>query len=448
MDVIEQQDPTVIPDCPKAWSLPDLVVKNAVSLYGVQIGRKLIPLASIPYLARVLGPEGWGQVVFVIAMAELIAILIEFGFCLSATRSIARHRDDAFERGKITTGVLCAQAMLAASAISVSFIAARFIPLLRQHTLLLACGLIYALAQGFSPLWYFQGMERIRLAAALEIGGKTAALGALFLFVKGPSDVWRAVLIQALSPMVLTCIGIPLALSTSLPCRPQWSVVKAVLGEGWKMFIFRSAESLYGVANAFLLGLFASPIVVGYFGAAEKISKASAGLVNPVRESLYPRINALIRHDRPEAARLAKIGTWLMAGIGLFLSAMLWFFAGPVIHIFMGSQFGPAILVLKILSPLPLLLAVTFASGQLWLLPLGKDAIVLRIVFCAAAVNLSLSFILSTMWGHVGMATTVLVSESLVAGSLLWNVVRLGPGFLFGKRSAMRNVAPASELVT
>ena len=66
--------------------LPALVVNNAAALYGVQIGRKLIPLASIPYLARVLGPEGWGKVAFVTAMAELIAILIEFGFCLSATR--------------------------------------------------------------------------------------------------------------------------------------------------------------------------------------------------------------------------------------------------------------------------------------------------------------------------------------------------------------------------
>jgi PST family polysaccharide transporter len=433
----------LIPSRANAWSLPALVVKNAASLYAVQVGRKVIPLASIPYLARILGPEGWGQVVFVTAMAELIAILIEFGFCLSGTRSIARYRDDPFERGKITTGVLCAQTVLAAFAIAMSVIAAPFIPLLRQHTTLLACGLIYALAQGFSPVWYFQGMERIRLAAALEIAGKAAALVALFLFVKGPSDVWRAVVIQALSSSILTCIGIPLALLTSIPCRPQWSVVKAVLGGGWKMFVFRSAESLYGVANAFLLGLFVSPAVVGYFGAAEKISKASAGLVNPVRESLYPRINTLVHRDPAEAARLAKIGTWLMLGIGICLSAILYFFAGPVISVLMGGQFAPAVLVLKILSPLPLLLAITFASGQLWLLPLGKDSAVLRVVSCVAVVNVSLSLMLSHRWGHIGMASTVLVSESLVAASLLWNVFRLGPGVLFGSASVC---APALEL--
>ena len=34
------------------------ILQNVVALYGVQAGRKLIPLISIPYLARVLGPSG------------------------------------------------------------------------------------------------------------------------------------------------------------------------------------------------------------------------------------------------------------------------------------------------------------------------------------------------------------------------------------------------------
>src|SRR6202012_2157064 len=67
--VPSDMEDTVIEGPPTAAAkrrfLPELVVKNAFALYGVQIGRKLIPLASIPYLARVLGPEGWGEVAFV-----------------------------------------------------------------------------------------------------------------------------------------------------------------------------------------------------------------------------------------------------------------------------------------------------------------------------------------------------------------------------------------------
>ena len=408
--------------------LPGLVVENVAAMYAVQIGRKVVPLASIPYLARVLGPAGWGEVAFVTSLADVIVVIIEFGFTLSATRSIARNRDDALARGRIATGVLCAQAMLAVAAVCVALIGSRFVPMLRDHPALLASGLVYAVVQGFVPLWYFQGMERLRMVAALEIGAKAAALAALFFFVKGPQDIWRAVALQVLSPAVIVCVGLRLAFSTSVVCRPERALVNAVMKEGWDMFTFRSAESLYGVANAFVLGLFAPSAIVGYYAAAEKISKATAGLVNPFREALYPRISNLMHHDRSEGLRLARIGTWLMAGAGLLLSVLLFLFAGHLIAMLMGGRFEPAVLVLRILSPLPLLLALAFASGQLWLFPLRHDRAVLRVVWRAAAVNLCLSLLLAPVWNQVGMASAVLISELFVAANLLWCVIRIARG--------------------
>jgi PST family polysaccharide transporter len=406
--------------------LPGLVVENVAALYAVQIGRKVVPLASIPYLARVLGPTGWGEVAFITSLAEVIVVIVEFGFTLSATRSIARHRDDPFACGKIATGVLCAQAILAAAAVCVALIAARMIPLLREHPALLTAGLVYAVIQGFVPLWYFQGMERLRLVSALEIGGKTAALGALFVLVKGPQDIWRAVALQAVSPALCVCVGLRLAFCTSAVCRPRRALVNAVFKEGWDMFTFRSAESLYGVANAFLLGLFAPSAIVGYYAAAEKISKATAGLVNPLREALYPRISNLMHHDRSEGVRLARIGTGLMAGAGFLLSVFLFLFANRLITMLMGAGFEPAVRVLRLLSPLPLLLALAFASGQLWLFPLREDRAVLRVVWRAAAVNLCLSLLLAPVWNQIGMALAVLIAEFFVAANLLWCVVRIG----------------------
>jgi polysaccharide transporter, PST family len=420
--VLENQNPHIA-DVRKPF-LPGLVIKNVVAGYGVQIGRKLIPLASIPYLARVLGPNGWGQVAFVTSLAELIVILVEFGFTLSATRSIAHHRDDARERGRITIGVLCAQSMLAAIGVTFAVIASRFIPLLRQNPALLTAGLIYAVAQGMVPIWYFQGTERIRLGAAIEVCAKTAGLAALFLFVKGPQDAWRALAIQALSPAASVAIGLRLACA-NISWRPEWEMVRAVMIEGWHMFVFRSAESIYGVANAFVLGLFAPATMVGYFASAEKVSKATAGLANPIRESLYPRINGEIHRDRAEARRLALIGVGSMVAVGLFFSLVLFFFAQPIVTMLMGGSFEPAVMVLRILSPLPLMLSITYSCGQLCLLPLRKDRTVLRVVVCAAVVNLVGSFTLGPRWAHTGMAVTVLISESVVASSLAWNVFRL-----------------------
>jgi len=48
---------------PKKW-LRSGFVHNVLALYGVQACTYALPLLTFPYLAHVLGPSGWGVVVF------------------------------------------------------------------------------------------------------------------------------------------------------------------------------------------------------------------------------------------------------------------------------------------------------------------------------------------------------------------------------------------------
>src|SRR5512134_3862244 len=89
------------------------IVRNALSLYGVQAAEMLLPLIAVPYLARVLRPEGWGLVVFAQSFAGWLSLLLEYGFNLSATREIARHRDRPAELTRIISGVTGAVVLLA-----------------------------------------------------------------------------------------------------------------------------------------------------------------------------------------------------------------------------------------------------------------------------------------------------------------------------------------------
>jgi PST family polysaccharide transporter len=92
--------------------LKSTIVHNAVSLYFVQGCRKLVPLFTLPYLARVLGPSGWGDVAYTLSMGDLIALVAEFGFVLSATRELAQNRHSQAACGLIASGTLGAQVLL------------------------------------------------------------------------------------------------------------------------------------------------------------------------------------------------------------------------------------------------------------------------------------------------------------------------------------------------
>jgi len=402
----------------------DPVGRNSAALYGVQFCRKLFPLFTVPYLTRILKPGGWGRVAFVLSMAEIVALVIEFGFNLSATREISCQRHHRANCRDVMGGVLGAQTLLAVIGIGLAGVVSAHVPLLRNQPKMVVAGLIYSVAQGCTPLWFFQGLERLRLAAGLEIGAKFVALCGVFLLVRSPQDGWKVVGLQAMAAGVSTTAGIALAIRSFGFRFPQYALVKDALQRGWPMFVFRSAESLYGAGNVFLLGLFAPAAVVGYFATAEKITKAMFGLLLPIRDAVYPRLSYLAASSEEAAAKLARPTIAVMVGLGSLLTTILFVMAARFIGLLAGANFAPAIPVLRLYSILPLLLSVTYSVGLQWLIPLGRDAVVNRIILGGGCLNLILSCLLAPRLGAMGMATSVLLSELYVCTNMVWVVWR------------------------
>jgi PST family polysaccharide transporter len=395
----------------------------------------------MPFLARVLGPSVLGTVAFVSSLGGFIVLAIEFGFTLSATRQIAQNRNSPDKCAWVIAGVLGAQALLAVLSISIALIGSRYIQLLRDNPVLLAAALIYGVCQGIYPLWLFQGLERLQLAAGLEIAGKLVGTAGIFLVVRSPEDAWKVVLLQAVAPLLSTVIGFVI-LSREFSFRiPTAELVWQALQSGWRLFVFRSGGSLYGMGNAFILGLFANSAAVGYYSVAEKIANAVFGLLNPVRDALYPRMSQLAVTAPKEAARLARIGVAPMILSGLGMGLALFVFAPQLILAATGGNFQPAVTVLRLLAFLPPLLSISVSVGTQWLLPFGRDAIVNRIVLTAGLLNFALAFALAPKFQQVGMAASVLIAEIYVCTRMVLTVAAAEP-FWSERFSVVDEAAP------
>src|SRR5438876_12215282 len=93
-------------------------VHNVIALYGVQGCTYALPLLTFPYLARVLGPSGWGVVVFAQAIGMVIASVVEYGFDISGSRETSRQRNDPQRLSALISGVLGAKSLLAMACIA------------------------------------------------------------------------------------------------------------------------------------------------------------------------------------------------------------------------------------------------------------------------------------------------------------------------------------------
>jgi polysaccharide transporter, PST family len=400
------------------------IAHNAASLYLVQACRKLLPLFTLPYLARVLGPSGWGDVAFTQAMGEFIAIFIEFGFLLSATRDLAQNRSSKEAAGRIAVGTFGAQAVLATLGVVIALAVSTQVPLLRSHPKLLCAGLIYGVAQGMAPIWLFQGLERMALAASLEVSSKVAALGAILVFVHSPSDEWKVLAFQSLAPVVTVVAGFWMTHRTLILYLPTLDMIWHALRGGWQMFLLRSGLASYSTANVLIIAMFAPASIVGYYASGEKLARAITGLLLPIRDSFYPRLSQLAAHSLAENQRLTRISALIEIGCGLILSLAAFAGAHVIVRIVFGKTFEAAVPILQILALQPFITSLSDAIGYQSLLPAGKEVLVTKAIVAGGLANLAFAFVLAPRFLGKGMAVSVIVAELAVCVVLVSIVAR------------------------
>ena len=137
----------------------------------------------------------------------------------------------------------------------------------------------------------------------------------------------------------------------------------------------------------------------------------------------------MVHRSRDGAAQLARIGVAVMVTGGVVLGGLLFVFAPFVVNVLMGPAFAPAVTVLRILSVLPILLSITHSAGLQWLLPLGLDADVSRVILYAGALNIVLAVIFAPRFAHIGMAGAVVCAEAFVSVRLVRCAWRTEGGF-------------------
>ena len=397
---------------------------NLVAMFGSQIATYAFPLATIPYLARVLGPVHWGIVAFAQALGLYLSMVVEFGFNLSATRRVARARYDQQQLEEIVAGVMGSKVLLALASVAVVLVLHHFMQIFREYSLILWAGALSGIGQGFSMLWYFQGMERMKTPAALDMLGKAFAAAGIFLFVHTRQDAWKVLGLQCICYCLASAVLLVITYREIAFRWPSWEVTRKSLHDSSAMFLFRSSVSLYTTANALILGALSTPIAVGFYSGAERLVKAMLNLLTPLTQTLFPRLSRLLMTDRDKAVWLARISLVVMTLSGLLLCVGTLITAPLIVRVVLGPGYEAAIPVMRVLALLLPAVAVSTVLGMQWMLPLGMDAIYNKIIISAGLLNLLLASLLAAKWQQMGMACAVVLSEYLVTIAVCFVLIR------------------------
>ncbi len=392
---------------------------DIVAVYGIHFANQALPLITVPYLSRTLGPASWGLVAMAQAFGMYGNLVVDYGFVYSATRQLATasSKDEVEE---IIAGVSGAKILLSTAALSCAAIAYLFVPLFHRHPILLWMAVLSEVVKALLPVYYFYGIQRVAIASLLDISARAVAAAGIFIFVRSERDAWKVFALTGVTAAVTFVLG---HLIVSARYQLRWPRIKdgwRMLREGWAMFLFRSAHSIYTLGNAFVLGLFASPQAVGYYAGAEKISTAAVGLLAPLTTVLYPRAASLAKNSLIKAAKVTRFSLYAIGAGSIGLGLILWIGAPWIVRIILGHNFLPSESVLKVLSLRAPMIATTNILGFQWLLVLGLEKQFQKITVAALILNTLLAMLLAPRFSYNGMAWAVVFSQTVaVAGILL-----------------------------
>lgn len=390
---------------------------RAAMFYAANLASLLIPLASVPYLARVLGPAAWGELAIAQAIAATLAVLVDYGHAQSGTRTLVRA-ECSREAARLAGLVLWCKLLLGAlgaCGLALAF-ACGWLPVRPE---LAAAAVVAGIALGLSPLWLVQASDRIGRYLMVDVAAKALGLGGLLVLVHDPGDAARVLWLQAGASGVALVGGLLLARTRPSTRAPRPGELVRLLHEQRHGFLFRATILTYTTANTLVLGLVAPAHEVGIFAAADRAVRLVACFAGPLGQALYPAMARGWRDDPSLAARLAVRTTLGVAAIGLALGLALLAGAEPIARLVLGPEFVGAAPVLRVLAALPLLICVSNILGIQWMFSIGAEPALVRILALAGAVCLPTGAALGGVHGALGMAIAATLAELVVTGGIL-----------------------------
>lgn len=413
-----------------------LLLENISSLLLLQCVNYALPLITLPYLSRTLGIDRFGLVSFALAFIQYFVTLVDYGFNLTATRRISVNRDDPAMVSEIFCSVMAIKTALLVACFAAVCAVVFSVPKFRADWVIYLICFLAVFGNVLFPIWFYQGLERMKNIAVINAGARIAMTALLFVFVKRPGDYLAAALLQCLSVVIAGIVGLGYAQFT-YPLRliaPRMAMAKRLIVEGWPVFVSVVSSNVFGNINILILGIFYTTREVGYFSIAQRVVWALCYLVAPLGNAIYPRVGLLFKESEDRA--LAYVRKVLLIGVGPFalISAAL-FLAAPLISTFITGGAAPEIVVLiRTMAILPLCFFIDNILGTQIMLNRGMDRQYMKTFIIGGAASVVLAFAFIPAFSHIGASISQLLNEVLIIALMYFFVARHGIHVLAGAR--------------
>ncbi|AKX45626.1 hypothetical protein AKN87_11390 [Thiopseudomonas alkaliphila] len=401
-----------------------VLASNFGYLMLLQIAGYVFPLITIPYLARVIGVDGFGKIAFAAAVMVWFQTVSDWGFNYTATRDVARNRDNLEKVSEIFSNVFWARIFLAVVSFALLYLLIATVPYFNENKDILLVTFLLVPGHILFPDWFFQAMERMKFITFFSLLTKALFTVLVFVFVTEKEHY--------IIPPLLTSLGFLLSGAGAMYLilgkwgvklkRPQFKAMLATIKGSTDVFINNIMPNLYNSFSVVLLGFMGGSVANGLLDAGSKFINIAQQFMNIISRVFFPFLSRKI-----DQHHLYARGSLALAAIGslvLFMSAPL------VIKLFFTEEFYESILVMQIMSASLIFLALSTVYGTNYLILKGKEKELRNITFICSVLGFAAAFPLIYFFGFLGTAINIVLTRAVLGLSIRHaaiNFMRLQP---------------------
>lgn len=395
------------------------VASNFGYLMLLQIASYIFPLLTIPYLARVIGVEGFGKIAFASAVVIWFKTISDWGFNYTATRDVALNKNDLIKVSEIFSNVLWSKIVLMFISLLILLIAILFIPYFKENRNILIISFLLIPGNILFPEWFFQAMERMRFITILSLFSKIVFTLLVFVFIKQKSDF-------VLQPLFISLGFIASGFFAMYIIIAKWkikihkpnikNISKTIKGSA-DVFINNIMPNLYNSFSIVLLGFYGGSVANGLLDAGSKFINISQQFLMIISRVFFPLLSRKIDSHN----LYAKINIYLsiVACVSLFILSPF------IIGFFYTEEFLSAVVVLRIMSISIIFSALISTFGTNFMIVKGYEKDLRNITFICSVIGFIVAFPLIVLYQYIGAAITITLTRVILGLTIMYKAKKI-----------------------
>lgn len=252
----------------------------------------VLPLITFPYLMRVLGAEKYGLVMWAWAIAEMFIVFIKFGLDTLGVKLVSENRENLKKLSYIVSKLTYIKVFLLLISSVVFFVLLFTIESIARNQVLFLCFYVFIVFESMLPVWYFQGIENMRVMAILVASIKLVFALLVFLFIDEQSDYLIVPILYAIGSIFSFLLAYFLILNKDKVkfCKVQVRETYGVIKESSYILFSNLSVVARDRLTIILIKMYLGLDVVAYFDISIKIINVLLTPFHMVSQVLYPHI--------------------------------------------------------------------------------------------------------------------------------------------------------------